>query len=120
MAPNNQREFALRIQNRNTNTISVYIRADNPNVVFPEGNRKLVLGDREITLSAVYISQACGNYSTDLKVILNDCAFFTVDVLAQVCPMTLNLSSDTIVFSDDVLFQYLDVINPMDSDAYFR
>lgn len=120
MAPHNSQEFRIKIKNKNSEAITVYITPDKSNVIFCEGNTKIVKGNSEVNFVGLYISPVIGYYTIELKIIFNYCALVIVNVLANVCPASLKLKSDRIVFTEENVTQYLEINNPLSTDAFFK
>ncbi|GJQ86571.1 hypothetical protein Trydic_g7808 [Trypoxylus dichotomus] len=120
MAAHNSCEFNINIKNKNPNVVSIKVVSDKPNVVFPNGNRQIIKGNDEIDLTGIYISHGMGYYTAELKLIMNECAFITTQIFANVCPITLNLQTDSMMFSEEVTNHYLEISNSLSSDVFFR
>lgn len=102
-------------------TISIIIKPDKCNVLFPEGNRKIIKGNSEIVFPVIYISPAViGFHSVELKLVLNDLAYIIVDVIADVCPPNLNLSKNLIEFVKESTYHYVEISNPLCTRVNFK
>lgn len=113
-------EFTIHIRNNNHITISVHVRCDKPNVLFPVGQNILIKGYSEMDLLGIYISGQVGFYTAEVKLIINECAYIMVDIHANVCPVTLNLDRNVIVFEGQQVNQHVQIINTLVSDAVFK
>ncbi|GJQ86572.1 hypothetical protein Trydic_g7809 [Trypoxylus dichotomus] len=113
-------EFTVNVKNNNDIAISVRIRPDKSNVFFPEGNQRMVNGHKEVAFPILYVSTTVGFHTAELKLVINECAYIIVDVMANVCPVALKLDKSEVEFDSDIQNQYVKIINPLSTPVDFE
>lgn len=98
--------------------IRIFVKPDNSNVLLLEGNRKIIRGGSEITMTMTYVASTVGYYTTCLDVIVNECGVFEVVVMADVVPIYLTVDVDNLEFGEETI-RLLEITNPTNKDTRF-
>lgn len=109
----------MLIKNNNEFDIRLYFRPEKPNLLFPEGNRRIVKECSEEVVTVVYISSLSGYYTTSLDIIVNECGVFVVNIEADTRSHHLQVDTDYLEFKDEYT-RYLEIFNPLNSDTTFK
>ncbi|GJQ85090.1 hypothetical protein Trydic_g15777 [Trypoxylus dichotomus] len=119
IAVQSEYNFKLTIKNSNTLPIRIFLRPEKPNIMFPEGNRQIILPTSAVSLPISYISATSGYYTASFEVIVNECSVFVVNIMADVSPIYLKLNTDAIQFTDQNS-RFIEISNPLNAETYFR
>ncbi|GJQ83771.1 hypothetical protein Trydic_g5633, partial [Trypoxylus dichotomus] len=119
IAAHRKYDFEVTVTNNNTNTISASIKPDKNNLIFLEGDRKLVKGKSKVSIPVTYIAPSVGYYTTEMKLVLNDSAFILMYILASVYPISLQLSTELVEFTKERTQGYVDIINRLNAEIAF-
>lgn len=111
----------MKIKNKNSIPISINMKPDKSNILFPEGNQKTVKPTSQIVFPVIYISPSIvGFHSTEVKLVLNERAYIIIDVIADVCQPNLKLSTNLVVFAEETTCRHVEITNPLGSDISFK
>ncbi|GJQ85091.1 hypothetical protein Trydic_g15778 [Trypoxylus dichotomus] len=119
IAVHSEYSFELTIRNCNNLPIRIYVRPEKSNVIFPKGNRLVISQNSVAYLPVTYASSTSGYYTASLNVIVNECSVFVVNIMADVLAVYLNVSTDTVEFTDDNT-RFVEISNPLNADVVFR
>lgn len=120
MAAQKMYEFTITVKNMNDVSIYACVVSEKDNVSILDESKKVIKPNEATNFLVIFTSSNLGYNTSDVKVIFNDCAFTVVNIFAHICPTILTLSTDMLVFSEQTLCKYVEIVNPLNAEVYFK